>query len=262
MLKRLDVRTSGPLEKKQMIAKRIKKQDACKCIPHYSSLHPLPRHLKRVKQIPDDPEHLLLLVKPLCSSSIETKDIKDLSLVESNDDVKEEEVVVEVAWNESVTRTEWIEANALWPCDFFNSAVEKQAQQHHQHLLSLLTPLISVNPDTTHNDTTVHIFYKQHHHPISIMCEDEMERDCRKHCAFTLVQKVADLGITDYLLTDCIVVLPKEPCLACAMALLHSRVESVVFREPTTVGALSSTINLMLIPGLNHYYKLYQLVLD
>ena len=245
-----------------MIAKRIRKQDACKCIPQYSSLHPLPRHLKRVKQIPCDPEHLLLLVKPLCSSSIESKDIKDLSSIESNEDVKEEEdVIVEVAWNESVTRTEWIEANALWPCDFFNSAVEKQAQQHHQHLLSLLTPLESplISESTI---TNVHIFYKQQHHPISIMCEDEVERDCRKHCAFTLVQKVADLKITDYLLTDCIVVLPKEPCLACAMALLHSRVESVVFREPTTVGALSSTVNLMLIPGLNHYYKLYQLTIS
>jgi tRNA-specific adenosine deaminase 3 len=220
---------------REMVAVRVNKKETFKYIREYSEKYPLPRHLKRVKKL-DDSEHLLILVKPLSSFEVE-----------------EGYETVKVPWDEPLTRVQWEECNQIWPCDFFHSATEKQNHLHHQRIHSLL-----LSPTSIAEFTVPLVFYKDKLIiQYSSTYAEESERDCRRHCAFRLIEYVAQQGVTDYLLTDCVVLLPQEPCLACAMALLHSRVETLVFHKNTSIGALASSCKLMQLPGLNHYYKTY-----
>lgn len=55
---------------------------------------------------------------------------------------------------------------------------------------------------------------------------------------------------------DCFVV--DEPCMMCAMALVHSRVRRVVFRRPDArAGALQGAWRLQAVRSLNHHYAVY-----
>lgn len=61
-----------------------------------------------------------------------------------------------------------------------------------------------------------------------------------------------------YLCTGYDVYLLREPCLMCAMALVHSRVKRIFFLEPTTNGALTSSFRLHTVKELNHHYEVFQ----
>lgn len=73
---------------------------------------------------------------------------------------------------------------------------------------------------------------------------------------------VAEAAQRPYLCTgwDCFVV--REPCVLCAMALVHARVRRVVFAEPAgRGGALTGAIGVKLhgVRSLNHHYTVYSL---
>ncbi|GLI64009.1 hypothetical protein VaNZ11_007163 [Volvox africanus] len=57
---------------------------------------------------------------------------------------------------------------------------------------------------------------------------------------------------------DCFVV--REPCIMCAMALVHSRVQRVIYCQPdATFGALGGCRRLHACKSLNHSYEVYRL---
>ncbi|KAL5112637.1 putative inactive tRNA-specific adenosine deaminase-like protein 3 [Taenia crassiceps] len=61
-----------------------------------------------------------------------------------------------------------------------------------------------------------------------------------------------------YLLTDCDVYLSTEPCLMCAMALLHSRVKKVfIARRLPSVGGMCSRWRLPLVKDVNHHFLVF-----
>nr|CDS15615.1 cytidine and deoxycytidylate deaminase [Echinococcus granulosus] len=61
-----------------------------------------------------------------------------------------------------------------------------------------------------------------------------------------------------YLLTDCDVYLSTEPCLMCAMALLHSRVKRVfIARRLPSIGGMCSRWKLPLVKGVNHHLLVF-----
>lgn len=68
---------------------------------------------------------------------------------------------------------------------------------------------------------------------------------------------------SSYLCTGYDIYLDREPCVTCAMALVHSRARRVVFSEMNeTDGVLGSVFRLHTIASLNHHYRAFHLPLD
>lgn len=65
-------------------------------------------------------------------------------------------------------------------------------------------------------------------------------------------------GKVPYLLSGCVAILLHEPCAMCSMALLHSRIDAVIyFRRNNFAGALGSKCYLHSLNSLNHRFPVY-----
>ena len=76
-------------------------------------------------------------------------------------------------------------------------------------------------------------------------------------------KRITRNGKVPYLLSGCIAILSHEPCVMCAMALLHSRIDAVIFFERNEVaGALGSNCFLHSMNSLNHHFPVYTLEIN
>lgn len=65
-------------------------------------------------------------------------------------------------------------------------------------------------------------------------------------------------GKIPYLLSGCVAILLNEPCTMCSMALLHSRIDAVIyFKQNDVAGALGSMYQLHSMDSLNHHFSVY-----
>ena len=80
----------------------------------------------------------------------------------------------------------------------------------------------------------------------------ELLKDATAH-AEMLVLTQAEAAVGDWRLTECDLYVTKEPCAMCAGALVHTRIQRVIFgcTDPSA-GAAGSVINLLQMPGFNH----------
>ena len=80
----------------------------------------------------------------------------------------------------------------------------------------------------------------------------ELLKDATAHAEMLCLTQGQEV-VVDWRLTGCTLFVTKEPCPMCAGALVHTRVERVVFGvgDPKG-GAAGSALNLLQFPGLNH----------
>src|SRR6267142_2192517 len=80
----------------------------------------------------------------------------------------------------------------------------------------------------------------------------ELLKDATAH-AEMLALTQAEAVVGDWRLTDCTLYVTKEPCPMCAGAIVHTRLERVVFgASDPKGGAAGSAVNLLQFPTLNH----------
>lgn len=86
--------------------------------------------------------------------------------------------------------------------------------------------------------------------------------DPTAHAEIVAVREAAHT-LGNYRLNGCTLYVTVEPCLMCVGALVHARVEAVVFGTPEPKsGALVSAIPAMDLPGLNHRFPVTSGVLE
>nr|XP_027808573.1 probable inactive tRNA-specific adenosine deaminase-like protein 3 [Marmota flaviventris] len=65
-----------------------------------------------------------------------------------------------------------------------------------------------------------------------------------------------------YVCTGCDLYVTREPCVMCAMALVHSRIQRVFYGAPSPDGALGTRFRIHAQPGLNHRFQVFRGVLE
>ncbi len=79
------------------------------------------------------------------------------------------------------------------------------------------------------------------------------QHDPTAHAEIVALRHAATL-LSNYRLPECTLYVTLEPCAMCAMALLHARLQRVVFGAPDPkTGAAGSVIDLFAQPLLNHH---------
>jgi tRNA(adenine34) deaminase len=80
----------------------------------------------------------------------------------------------------------------------------------------------------------------------------ELLKDATAHAEMLALTQATQV-IADWRLTDCTLYVTKEPCPMCAGAIVHARLQRVVFGAPDPKGgAAGSALNLLQFPTLNH----------
>jgi len=80
----------------------------------------------------------------------------------------------------------------------------------------------------------------------------ELLKDATAHAEMLAITQ-AESALGDWRLTDCTLYVTKEPCPMCAGAVVHARLQRVVFGAPDPRGgAAGGALNLLQFPTLNH----------
>ena len=80
----------------------------------------------------------------------------------------------------------------------------------------------------------------------------ELLKDATAHAEMLAITQ-AENAVGDWRLTDCTLYVTKEPCPMCAGAVVHARLQRVVFGAPDPKGgAAGGAMNLLQFPTLNH----------
>ncbi len=86
----------------------------------------------------------------------------------------------------------------------------------------------------------------------------ELLRDATAHAEMLALTQAEEV-VGDWRLTDCTLYVTKEPCPMCAGAIVHVRLERVVFgASDPKGGAAGGAMNLLQFPSLNHQCAITQ----
>lgn len=278
-----------------VVVGRIPKKDASHTLALINTLWPMEeslRHLKRIRRVinehsirvdeaADDDYGLEVILGTGEPSDYEespetTKDLP-LTLLRT----------VQVPLNPPPNKAAFVRWNSVWPVTYHQGMDAKMRVAEETHILEILQrhqglgeisctildyqsgeiiydggPLGSWQSCTDYirqHQIGLSSHNQQHHHPLGhpvirgIEAVAEVHRRARE-------ERPSSASDGDYLCKGKIFLLRYEPCLFCAMALVHSRVQAVVFQSADPeFGALGSRTSLHRVQRLNHHYSVFQM---
>lgn len=224
-------------------------------------------HLKRIRR---DGERLLVLIgdRDSYDQAMQRGDLFELP--------KSAEFEVEVPIAAARTREQYERGNQYWP---MTRAVAPDRSPTRERISKLVSnhaasalesaqsvdglPLcatsgaVLVSPDgkptasaADERCATLHNLRPLDHAPM--LC---IEANARRHRQSRKRRGVDD----EYLCTGFDLVTSHEPCVMCAMALVHARIRSVAFAYPDPVhGGLGSTVSIHTLRSINHRYRAFR----
>lgn len=182
----------------------------------------------------------------------------DIDIEDLDDLPGDSQEIVDVPSVPPLTAEQFERYNRLWPVVFHQSNLQKQAEQDIKHCtdnFQVHRPLFD-EFDCIITDVSGTLVGKATSHAPKTPLD---------HCVMRAIEDVStkarasELDASQYLCTGYHVILKKEPCFMCAMALVHSRVASVTFVElDAQHGALSSATDCKWMQSCNHRYQVYR----
>lgn len=260
------------------IGKIVNKKDIRKVILDLNSLHPVPclQHLKRVNN------GLVLICLSADVNNVELF-LQQIGFEKSLlTDFKRIKVISRLPR----TRKQFEDANKVWPCNFYedkyleklinNTIFDEKELEKHESWMEIAyqtavnstekTGTVIVNP--LNNEMLCCTSSEKSNHPLkhSVMLAIDLvaklqggiarySSDSDNHLA-KLPKHI--LGDNPYLCTGYYVYTTHEPCIMCAMALIHSRIKRVFYSISTEKGALGSIAKIHTIKSLNHHYEVFR----
>lgn len=227
----------------------------------------IPSHFKRVKPYNEDINLNEILI---CNESLLDEGLALLLLQKVTDHIKTKgylEYKIETRYiptNYPDTKDEFEVMMKIWPMTY----IPKKEPELNNEEINLYKGII--HKEYNYFDLDM----KQSKNFAMIIDSDEGEalikkRDEQQHgkpLDHLVIQAINDYSekylITDkkrYLLTNLVLITRIEPCMMCAMALVHSRIKKVIYIENNInyLGALNKDLNINNL-GVNHKYEVFK----
>ncbi|CAF2599828.1 unnamed protein product [Rotaria sp. Silwood2] len=256
-----------------MIVARVKdRRLTSDILPSINKIYPWPNSLKHVRRLHQHDNQLDILLYPSSFlSSIEKSQFEKY--------FENETRLINIPENPCLLKWQYdICINQYWPnLAFRENKILEQSQLNkdltEQDEISLdLLQKIQENDKESHcaiivdNERKIPLVASRdyrHEHPLqhSTMVAIDLLAANSVYLRENLVEKFIEKKEKKaYLLNGCSIYLTHEPCIMCAMALLHSRISTVYYlNKNPNVGALGSMYKLHTLKKTNHRFSVYHL---
>lgn len=234
-------------------------KDASSVVQKLNTRFPLTdmRHLKRIKPMFKDDgtkdSIIKIIIRPTEGYEDDQDDLKEEFGFKAVEDVQ-------VPSTQPLTTSQFERFSTLWPVVFHRSLIEKQSEMD----LKLATDVYEKYKDELAEECgclivdpeTLGVVGRSSEVPPCNVLDHSVMRAIE---SVSLKARTSLLEPTQYLCTSFHVLLHREPCFMCSMALVHSRVSSVVFVQRDAYrGALCSQRDCTWVQACNHRYRIYQ----
>lgn len=217
------------------------------------------KHLKKIRKVKEKDSNFLEILLCSVEDFPEFEAVPGLAnlLSATSSDLKTIQVPSEPPFNQREKQA-W---ENIWPISF-NPVARKleftgEEKLFFQECMRNAVEIAKLNKQNGNLPIGVVIVNSSHKKIISSSadCRHEYPLD---HAVFKAIKEKENTKDDPYLLRGCDVFVTSEPCVMCAMALVHSKVDRVFYGVQREEGALGSHILLHKMKNLNHKFDCFK----